>query len=213
MLPQRRAGTTLLEFVAAPLNPLNLLIASGGFDSDRHEQPYVPGSECVGVVLASDRFATGPLIYAKCHACPTRSGAFPTWVLVDDDDVLPLPEGIGAVPTAAVGHSATAAYLPLTSRAELRSGVEVLLLGATGAAVLLACARRVWVVNVGLHLGLPAKSPALTWLGDALDQGSLQMPIRTEFDELPSAWQQQAQSPHAKYVVLPNPLLTGRSLP
>ena len=64
MLPQRRAGTTLLEVVAAFLNPLDLLIASGGFHSARHEEPYVPGSECVGLVLASDRFTTGARVYA-----------------------------------------------------------------------------------------------------------------------------------------------------
>ncbi|MDJ0358301.1 hypothetical protein [Paenarthrobacter sp. PH39-S1] len=53
-LPSRSSGTTLLDVIAAPLNPLDLLIASGTFHSVRHESPYVPGSECVGVVLDSD---------------------------------------------------------------------------------------------------------------------------------------------------------------
>ena len=43
-------GYSVLRVVAAPVNPLDLLIASGTFHSARYEQPYVPGSECVGVV-------------------------------------------------------------------------------------------------------------------------------------------------------------------
>ena len=53
-LPSRTPGTTLIEVVAAPLNPLDLLIASGAFHSARHEAAYVPGTECVGVVIDSD---------------------------------------------------------------------------------------------------------------------------------------------------------------
>ncbi|MDQ6695392.1 MAG: hypothetical protein M3014_13415, partial [Chloroflexota bacterium] len=69
-LPSLSPGTTLLKVIAAPLNPLDLLIASGTFHSVRHESPYVPGSECVGVVIDSDRFAQGTLVYAECHASP-----------------------------------------------------------------------------------------------------------------------------------------------
>ncbi|QNG37875.1 zinc-binding alcohol dehydrogenase family protein [Geodermatophilaceae bacterium NBWT11] len=310
MLPPRRAGTTLLEVLAAPLNPLDLLIASGGFHSARHEQPYVPGSECVGVVVESDRHAPGTRVYAEVHASPSTPGSLATQVLVPDDDVLPLPDGVDPVLAAAVGNSGTAAYLPLVTEARLQPREAVLVLGATGAvgqlavqiarrlgagrvvgvgrsttalhrvqelgadavvellpgesrddmaarlggpfdvvldgvygtpleAALLACAPRARIVNIGnlagptaeipagllrgrqltltgfagLHLGLAAKAPALTWLWAALTDG-LQVPTRTfDLDELPAAWQQQADSPHAKCVVLPNPHLTGRSRP
>ena len=43
-LPSRSPGTTSLKVIAAPLNPLDLLIASGTFHSVRHESPYVPGN-------------------------------------------------------------------------------------------------------------------------------------------------------------------------
>jgi len=132
-VPLQRAGTTLLEVVAAPLNPLDLLIASGGFHSARNEQPYVPGSECVGVVLESDRHEPGTWVYAECHASPATPGALATHVLVDDVDVLPLPDGVDPVQAAAVGNSGTAAYLPLLEKADLRPGETVLVLGATGA--------------------------------------------------------------------------------
>lgn len=133
VLPPRTPGTTLITVVAAPVNPLDLLIASGGFHSARHESPYVPGSECVGVVVDSDRYAAGSWVYAECHASPTASGTFATHVLVPDDDLLPLPDDINPILAAAVGNSGTAAFIPLIENAGLRPGETVLVLGATGA--------------------------------------------------------------------------------
>ena len=133
LLPTRSSGSTTVAVAAAPVNPLDLLIASGTFHSARHQSPYVPGSECVGVVLESDRHAPGSWVYAECHASPAHPGAFAEQVLVDDDDILPLPTGLDPVRAAAVGNSGTAAYLPLMEVAGLRAGETVLVLGATGA--------------------------------------------------------------------------------
>jgi NADPH2:quinone reductase len=133
MLPPRTPGTTLIAVTAAPLNPLDLLIASGTFHSARYEAPYVPGSECVGAVLDSDRYPPGSLVYAECHASPATPGAFATQVLVTDEDLLPLPDGLDPVLAAAVGNSGTAAFMPLVEEAGLCPGETVLVLGATGA--------------------------------------------------------------------------------
>ena len=80
-LPARVAGTTLLQVLAAPLNPLDLAIASGAFHSARYEVPYAPGSECAGTVLESDRYAAGARVYAECHASPARPGSLATHVV------------------------------------------------------------------------------------------------------------------------------------
>ena len=64
---------------------------------------------------------------------PAAPGAFATQVLVADDDLLPLPDGVDPVLAAAVGNSGTAAYMPLIENAGLRAGETVLVLGATGA--------------------------------------------------------------------------------
>lgn len=154
ILPGRTAGQTLLEVVAAPLNPLDLLIASGTFHSVRHDSPYTPGSECVGIVLESDRFEPGTWVYAECHATPTTPGALATRVIVADDDMLPLPDGVDPLLAAAVGNSGVAAYIPLVEIAGLRSGQTVLVLGATGAVgqIAVQIARRMGagrVVGVG----------------------------------------------------------------
>lgn len=132
-LPPRLPGQTVLKVLAAPLNPLDLLVASGSFHSARHESAYVPGSESVGVVVESDSFDAGALVYAESHASPTSPGSFSTHVIVPDDDVLLLPAGIDPVEAAAIGNSGVAAFLPLVRVAKLARAEVVLVLGATGA--------------------------------------------------------------------------------
>lgn len=133
VVPRQTHGTTLVAVVAAPLNPLDLVIASGTFHSVRHDAPYVPGSECVGVVIASATYVPGSWVYAECHASPETPGAIAEQVLVPDSSVLPLPEGLDPVLAAAVGNAGTAAYMPLVEVAGLQAGETVLVLGATGA--------------------------------------------------------------------------------
>jgi NADPH:quinone reductase-like Zn-dependent oxidoreductase len=133
VLPPRTSTSTLIAVTAAPLNPLDLVIASGTFHSARHEAPYVPGSECVGTVLDSDYFPVGSLVYAESHASPATPGSFATQALIANEDLLPLPAGVDPVLAAAVGNSGTAAFMPLVEEAGLRTGETVLVLGATGA--------------------------------------------------------------------------------
>ena len=145
-LGPRRPGTTLVTVLAAPGHPLDLLLASGGFHSARHESAYVPGSELVGVVVDSDQHPPGATVYGECHASPTTPGAFATHVVVADDDLLSLPPGVDPVLAAAVGNSGVAAYLPLVTVARLEPGETVLVLGATGAVGQLA-------VQIAKHQG------------------------------------------------------------
>jgi NADPH2:quinone reductase len=300
-LPSRPTGCTLLEVIAAPLNPLDLLIASGHFHSARHEQPYVPGSECVGTVIESDSLAAGTRVYAECPVSPSSPGAFATHVVVSDENMLALPDGVDAIMASAIGNSGTAAFLPLVDRAGLRAGDVVLVLGATGAvgqlavqiakhhgaakvigvardqaalerlgadavvalradesaeelaarlslvtgpvnivldglyglpieAALRVCAPHARVINIGnlagataevpagvlrakqislsgfagLHTPLRDKAVALNWLWNASAGGDLRIEIRTfSLDQLPAAWSEQSNSPHAKCVILP----------
>jgi NADPH2:quinone reductase len=57
----------------------------------------------------------------------------------------------------------------------------------------------------GLHTPLRDKRGALTWLWDKLISGQLRIHVRTfPLDLAPAAWSEQAASPHAKCVVLPD---------
>jgi NADPH2:quinone reductase len=129
----RIAGTTLVRVLAAPINPLDLAIASGAMPAARHERPYVPGIECTGTVVESDRYSAGTPVYVDRHPSPTAPGCLATHVLAADEDLLPIPIGVDPVRAAAVGNAGIAAFLPLVDRAALRPGEAVLVLGATGA--------------------------------------------------------------------------------
>jgi len=132
-LPQRSAGTTLIDVIVAPLNPLDLAIASGAFHSVRHEVAYVPGSECIGRVVESATWPVGSWIYAECHASPTSPGPLAVRARVRDETSTVVPAGLNPVLAAALGNAGVAAYLPLVDIAALRPGETVLVLGATGA--------------------------------------------------------------------------------
>ncbi|MDQ2852317.1 MAG: zinc-binding dehydrogenase [Actinomycetota bacterium] len=125
-------GLTRIAVAAAPLNPLDLLIASGTFHSARHELPYVPGSECVGQVVDSDCFALGSWVYAEFSATPSSPGPFADEAVALNASVLQLPADVNPVQAAAVGNSGTAAFMPLVDHAAMRPGETVIVLGATG---------------------------------------------------------------------------------
>jgi NADPH2:quinone reductase len=165
ILPRHAPGTTLLRVLAAPLNPLDLLIASGGFHSARHEEPYVPGSECVGVVIESDAWPIGSTVYAECSASPSTPGSFATHVVADDGNILPLADGLDPAQAAAVGNSGVAAFMPLVESAAMKAGDTVMVLGATGAvgqlAVQIAKARGAGrVIGVGRDRAMLSKLAA-----------------------------------------------------
>lgn len=132
-LAERQAGTTVVRVLAAALNPLEIGIAAGLVPGLRHQQPYVPGIECVGSVVESDRFAVGDLVYGECKPSPRRPGCLATHVILEDDDLVAITAAIDPTLAVAAGNSGVAAFMPLIETAELREGETVLLLGATGA--------------------------------------------------------------------------------
>lgn len=132
-VPLRAAGMTLVQVLAAPLNPLDLVMASGNFPAARHDRPYVPGVECTGAVIESGRYPIGATVFVDHHPSPATPGCLADQMVVSDQDILPVPDGVDPARAAAVGNAGIAAFLPLVEVAALRPGETVLLLGATGA--------------------------------------------------------------------------------
>jgi NADPH:quinone reductase-like Zn-dependent oxidoreductase len=132
-LPHRGAAMTLVQVLAAPLNPLDLVMASGNFPAGRHDRPYVPGVECTGAVIESGRYPAGATVFVDHHPSPAAPGCLAAQMVVSDDAILPVPSGLDPARAAAVGNAGIAAFLPLVEVAALRPGETVLILGATGA--------------------------------------------------------------------------------
>jgi NADPH:quinone reductase-like Zn-dependent oxidoreductase len=131
--PLQPPGTTLIAVTAAPLVPLDLLIASGRSYWGRPPVPYVPGDQGIGVVESSSVLAEGTRVFVETRAGRLpRDGSLAERCAVPDDDVVPVPDGVPDPLAAALGMSGVAAWNALTLRGRLQPGERVLVLGAGG---------------------------------------------------------------------------------
>ena len=132
--PAEAPGTTVVTMTAAPIVPLDQLVASGTSYFGRPATPYVPGTQGVGVVERSGTYAPGSRVFVSATAgILPGDGSLAERCRVPDDDVVPVPDGVTDVEAAALGMSAVAAWMCLTDRARLQPGERVLVLGAGGA--------------------------------------------------------------------------------
>lgn len=137
--PGRGEGEVLLEMLAAPLNPVDLSVASGGFFAGHPPVPYVAGAEGVGRVLAADRLEPGTLVWTGQHGLGiARDGVMAERAVATESLVVPVPEGADPAIAAALGIAGLAGWLPVAWRAPVRPGETVLVLGATGVVGLVA---------------------------------------------------------------------------
>ena len=127
-VPEPKAdGTTLVEVIAASLNPADLSIATGKFYAGSPPTPYVPGGEGVGRLLQNGM--AGPRVFFRA-ALP--NGSLAERALVSGRQTVAIPDNVPDGVAAALGTPGIAAYLALTRRAQLKKGETVLVLAASG---------------------------------------------------------------------------------
>jgi NADPH:quinone reductase len=131
--PHRGPGQVLIRVTAAPVNPLDLLCASGTSYFGEPALPYVPGTQGVGVVEEADGIPAGQRVWFSVTAgMRPGDGSMAEWCVVPASAALPVPNGVSDDLAAALGLSAIAAWMALTWRGGLQSGEHVLVLGASG---------------------------------------------------------------------------------
>lgn len=118
---------TVVEVIAAALNPADLSIASGKFYTGPPPLPYVPGGEGVGRLLQNG--TAGPRVFFRT-AMP--NGSFAERAIVSGGQTVAIPDGVPDGLAASLGTPGIAAYLALTRRAQLKAGETVLILAASG---------------------------------------------------------------------------------
>ena len=127
-VPEPKAdGASLVEVIAAPLNPVDLSIATGKFYAGSPPTPYVPGGEGIGRPVQDGKL--GPRVYFRA-ALP--NGAMAERAVVSPGQTVPIPDSVPDGVAAALGTPGIAAYLSLTRRAQLKAGETVLVLAASG---------------------------------------------------------------------------------
>jgi len=137
--PEPAEGEALLEILAAPINPVDLGVASGRFFGGTPPLPYVAGAEAVGRVLRSETHPEGTLVWTGMHGLGiSRPGVMAERGVAREDGVVPVPDGADPALAAALGIAGLAGWLPLEWRAPVQAGETVLVLGATGTLGLVA---------------------------------------------------------------------------
>ncbi|MFG1922385.1 zinc-binding dehydrogenase [Cryptosporangium sp. NPDC048952] len=124
--PVAGTGEIVVDVVAAPITPLDLLCASGTSYFGAPATPYVPGVQGVG------RHAGRAVWFPTAAGMAPGDGSMATVVAVPASDVVELPDVVDPVAVAAAGLSAVAAYAALTWRGELVAGERVVVLGGGG---------------------------------------------------------------------------------
>ena len=131
--PAEAAGATLVTVTAAPIVPLDQLIASGRSYWGPPPVPYVPGDQGVGVVERSAVLPAGARVFVETRAGRVpRDGSLAERCAVPDCDVVPVPDDVPDPLAAALGMSGVAAWMALTERARVQPGERVVVLGAGG---------------------------------------------------------------------------------
>jgi NADPH:quinone reductase-like Zn-dependent oxidoreductase len=168
--PAAGPGQSVVEVLAAGLNPVDVAICAGRFYAGKPPLPSVAGREGVGLL-------EGERVYFDAPVAPF--GSMAERALIDPASTYSLPDGLDEGVAVALGISGLAAWLPLTWRAKLQPGEHVLVLGASGvlgqiavqAAKLLGAARVVAAARSaeGLERCLALGADAAVRLGEPDD--------------------------------------------
>jgi NADPH:quinone reductase-like Zn-dependent oxidoreductase len=127
------ADTTLIAVAAAPITPLDVLCAGGKSYFGPPALPYVPGVQGVGTVLESRHLEAGtPVWFATDAGMRPGDGSMAGRCLAEDAAIVVLPAEADLFLVAALGLSAVAAWVAVTSRGHMQPGETVIVLGAGG---------------------------------------------------------------------------------
>ena len=149
--PTAADGRSVVRVSAAPIVPLDLLIASGTSYFGQPALPYVPGVQGVGTVLESATLPRGTRVWFSTVAgIAAVDGSLAERCSAADPDLVAVDVPLDDAEVAAVGNSGVAAWMALTWRARLVPGENVIVLGASGTVgrVAVAAARSLGAARV-----------------------------------------------------------------
>jgi len=155
--PEPGPGQVLVRLKAAALNHLDIWVRQG-WPGIRLEYPHIPGADGAGQVAAlgegvarwavGDRVVINPSLFCgQCEFCQagldnrclswqllgeTVRGTYAEYVLVPEGNLYPLPPGFDEKGAAAAALVYQTAWHSLITRADLRPGESVLVVGASG---------------------------------------------------------------------------------
>ncbi|VAV93208.1 Putative Zn-dependent oxidoreductase PA5234 [hydrothermal vent metagenome] len=128
--PKAKPGFVVVEVKAAGLNFPDLLLVAGQYQM-KPPLPFVPGSECAGIIRevgeGVSNFQVGDRVIAY-----TMLGGMGEQVLTPTTNLVPMPEAMPFANGAGLTTTYATSYYALKQRANLQAGETVLVLGAAG---------------------------------------------------------------------------------
>ncbi len=128
--PAPSPGEVVIDVHALGLNFPDVLVAAGKYQN-LPPQPFVPGKELAGVIVAVgdgvDSFAVGDRVMAQLE-----NGAFAETVAVRSEHCFEMPDTLPMTKAVAMGLAYQTAWIALFDRARIAQGEAVLVTGAGG---------------------------------------------------------------------------------
>jgi NADPH2:quinone reductase len=128
--PALEAGQVRVRVAAAAVNFPDVLLIAGRYQI-KVPAPFIPGSEFAGIIVETDSGTDGFVIGDRVTGTGIY-GAFAEEVVVTTAGLARIPDGVDDRTAAAFGVAYRTAYHTLRSVARVRSGDEVIVLGAGG---------------------------------------------------------------------------------
>lgn len=123
-LPALVAGQALVQVLAAPINPSDVLTLTGDYGM-LPPLPAVGGNEGVGKIIAVSSDA-GNALLGQTVLLPVGSGTWTTHLIADTKRLIPLPNGIDPVQLSMLAVNPPTAYLMLEEFVDLAEGEWVI---------------------------------------------------------------------------------------
>jgi NADPH2:quinone reductase len=129
-VPVLKQGEVLIEIKASAINPSDIRIVEGAFESPL---PRIPGRDYAGVVVAGDApfgqevWGSGPRFGID------RDGAHAQYVMVSADWLSVKPASLSMEQAASVGVPFITAWSALVTEGKIQAGETILIIGAAGA--------------------------------------------------------------------------------
>lgn len=163
--PSLTKGKVLVAVKSIGLNYADIFAIMGLYSATPKE-PFIPGLEFSGEVIASesDKFVTGQKVIGV-----TRFGGYDSHVVADPDYLFPLPAGWSFEEGAAFPVQTLTAYYALKTLGDLKNNQTVLIHSAAG--------------GVGLQANRIAKKFNAYTIGVVGNENKLEMLKREGFDE------------------------------
>jgi len=131
--PEPKAGEVLVRIKASGVNPLDLKIRDGAAPHAQHPLPAILGLDLAGVVeLGNAEFKPGDEVYGLTGGVGGVQGSLAEYAAVDARLLAKKPNNLSMRQAAALPLAVITAWEGLIDRAKVKSGDQVLVIGAGG---------------------------------------------------------------------------------